>query len=70
MKHDLLYIILCVLLILTLYHYFLSIEREAFTPGIRSFYRPCERNIREGYSQFYNKMKHRSNMLFRKMGII
>lgn len=70
MKIDLLYIILCVLLILTLYDYFNSTQREEFTPFIRSFYRPCERKIREGYGQFYNKMRHRSNMLFRKMGIL
>jgi len=70
MKKNLVYIIMCVLLVLTLTYYFLSIEREEFTPGIRSFYRPCERKIREGYGQFYNKMRHRSNMLFRKIGIL
>jgi len=70
MKNTLLYIILCVLIILTFSHYFISKEREEFTPGFRSFYRPCERKVREGYAKFCNNLGHRSNMFFRKIGII
>lgn len=70
MKNTLLYIILCILVIIILYDYFLSKEREDFTPGIRSFYRPCERTMREGYAKLRNKLGHRSNMFFRKIGII
>lgn len=70
MKSSLIYIILCVLLIGILVNSFPLIEREEFTPGIRTLYRPYERNMREGYNNFYNKLSHRSNMLFRQIGII
>jgi hypothetical protein len=74
MKRSYLYIILCVffvaILILIIPNYVLSSERENFTPGIRCFYKPYERSLREGYNKFYNNLSHRSNMFFRKIGII
>jgi len=70
MKQKSLFLILCVLFILIIFNCFLSMNREEFTPGIRSFYRPYERNIRNSYNRFYNNLNHRSNMFFRQIGII